>query len=275
MSRLIEDRLAAALDARAELVTPQDLRPLEVPTPRRRPPVGVLLLAAAASAAVIATPFLLEDGSRTTPSPGPAGSPSAGVSEPAEPEPSEASETPAVPADAIVVDRQRADVDGDGRPDKVRLLSHSTYPEDPAEGSVEVTLASGGTGVAAVPFGYPGLKPAFDINGDGREQVLLSHTEGGDAAQLLVYTWHEGGLVLTQQEGKAPLGFEEGGTYVAGYYTDDRGLISWESRDAGGATFEVDEWSWAVDGERLVPTPAGTRCKDIGQEPPRPCGDGS
>ncbi len=53
-----------------------------------------------------------------------------------------------MPADAIVVDRQQADVDGDGRPDRVRLLSHSTYPEDPAEGSVEVSLGSGETSVA-------------------------------------------------------------------------------------------------------------------------------
>ena len=275
MSSLIEDRLAAALDARAELVTPQDLRPLEVPkTPRLGAPAraGVLLLAAAAAtAAVVAAPFVLDGSDGRSPEHGPAGPPSGSVSEPTEPEPTEPSESPAVPADATVVDRQTADVDGDGRPDRVRLLSHSTYPEDPAEGSVEVTLASGETSVAAVPFGYLGpLKPSLDVNGDGREQVLLSHTEGGDSAQLLVYTWHEDGLVLARQEGDAPLATVADG--VSGYYTDDRGLVSWSSRGpVGGTTYEVEEWTWSVDGDRLVPTPAGTRCKDIGTQPPRPC----
>ncbi len=122
-----------------------------------------------------------------------------------------------------------------------------------------------------MPFGYLGpLKPAFDVNGDGREQVLLSHTQGGDFAQLLVYTWHEDGLVLARQEGAAPLATEADGV-VAGYYTDDRGLVSWLRRDpVGGTTYEVQEWTWSVDGDRLVPTPAGKRCKDIGTRRPGP-----
>lgn len=271
MSSTIEERLAAALDARAELVTPQDLRPLEVPKPpRRHVRTGLLLLTAAATAAVVATPFVLEDGGGTTQSPGPAGPPSGAVSEPTEPEPAEPSEQPAVPADAIVVGRQKADLDGDGRPDRVRLLLDSPSPDEPGDGFVAVTLAAGGTSVAEMPFGYPGLKPAFDINGDGREQVLLSNTQGGDFSQVLVYTWHEDGLVLARQEGAAPLATEADG--VSGYYTDDRGLVSWLSRDeAGGTTYEVQEWTWSVDGDRLVPTPAGIRCKDVGTQPPRPC----
>jgi len=274
MSSTIEECLAAALDARAELVTPQDLRPLEVPKqPRRHVRTGVLLLAAAATAAVVATPFVLEDGVGTTPAPDPAGPPSGVVSEPTEPEPPEPSEpeSPAVPADTIVVDRQKADVDGDGSPDRVRLLLDSPSPDEPGDGFVEVTLAAGRTSVAEMPFGYPGLRPPFDINGDGREQVLLRHTQGGDFAQLLVYTWHEDGLVLARQEGAAPLATEADG--VSGHYTDDRGLVSWLSRahEAGGATYEVQEWTWSVDGDRLVPTPAGIRCKDIGTQPPRPC----
>ena len=276
MSSTIEDRLVAALEARAELVTPQDLRPLEVPaTPRRHARAGVLLLAAAATVAVVATPFVLEGGGDLSPEPGPAGPPSVGVSKPAEPEPTKPSDTPTVPADVVVVGRQKADVDGDGRPDRVRLLLQGSDLENPGDGFVEVSLATGATGVAEVPFGYPGpLKPAFDINGDGREQVLLSHTEGGDAAVLLVYTWHEGGLVLTRREGDAPLATAlDGQGAAAGYYTGDRGLISWSRLDpVGGSTYQVEEWSWSVDGDRLVSTPAGKGCVDVTtDDPPQPC----
>src|SRR5512139_2143900 len=276
MSSTIEDRLVAALEARAELVTPQDLRPLEVPaTPRRHARAGVLLLAAAATIAVVATPFVLEGGGDLSPEPGPAGPPSVGVSEPAEPEPTEPSDTPTVPTDAVVVGRQKADVDGDGRPDRVRLLLQGSDPENPSDGFVEVSLATGATGVAEVPFGYPGpLKPAFDINDDGREQVLLSHTEGGDAASLLVYTWQDGGLVLARRQGDAPLAVAlDGQGAAAGYYTDDRGLTSWSRLDpVGGSTYQVEEWSWSVDGDRLVSTPAGRGCVDVTtDDPPQPC----
>jgi hypothetical protein len=283
MNSTIEDRLAAALDARAELVRHEDLRPLEVPTtPRMGAPAraGVLLLAAAAAtAAVVATPFVLDGSDGRAPEHGPAQTPSAGVSEPSEPsepepsKPSEASETPVVPADAIVVDRQQADVDGDGRPDRVRLLLDGPSAQDWGVGFVEASLAAGGTAVAEVPEGYPGLEPAFDLNDDGREQVLLSYTQGGDSAQLLVYTWHDGGLVLAQKEGDAPLGWEEFEGQMVGYYTDDRGLVSWlRGKSVGGSTYEVEQWSWAVDGDRLVPTPVASACFDVLTDAqPRPC----
>lgn len=281
MSSTIEERLAAALDARAEHVTPQDLRPLEVPKrPRLGAPAraGVLLLAAAAAtAAVVAAPFVLEGSDGRSPEHGPAGPPSGVVSEPTDPEPTEPSEpeSPAVPADVIVMDRERADVDGDGRQDRVRLLLDSPNSDEPGDGFVEVTLAAGATSVAEMPFGYPGpLKPPFDINGDGREQVMLSHTQGGDSAALLVYSWYDGELVLTRTTGNAPLALElDGEGTVVHYYTDDRGLISWIRRDpVGGSTYNVQEWSWSVDGDRLVPTPARTRCVDLrAEEPPGPC----
>lgn len=273
MRGIVEDRLAAALEARAELVAPEDLRPIEIP-PRGRLPVGVLLLAAAATAAVIAAPFLVEDGSRTAPSYGPAGSPSVGTSQSSESEPTDPPESHSLPADLLEVARQRADVDGDGRPDQVRVLVDAPTPNEPGGGFVEVSLAAGGTGVAEAPFGYLGpVEPALDVNGDGRDQVLVGHTPGGDSSRLLVFTWHEDDLVLTTTEGKAPLGSEESGNYVAGYYTQDRGLFSWSTRDLVGPTHTIEEWSWSVDGDRLVPTPVGMSCvRNIGpNEPTRPC----
>lgn len=279
MSRAIEDRLVAALDARAELVRPEDLGPIQVPERPRRPRRGVvLLLAAAASAAAVGAPFVL-GGGEASPEPDPTG-PSSVVSSPSEPAPSESAPSESTPAtttsDLVVADRQRADVDGDGRPDEVRLMLDSTQ-EEPSAGVVEVSLAAGGTGSAEVPLGYPSLLPAFDINGDGHDQVLLSHTAGGDSAQLLVYTWYDGGLVLARVDGDAPLALDlDGQGRVNHYYTDDNGLFSWRRLapvdPAGGPRFHVEQWSWAVDGDRLVPTPAAAGCVDVtSQDPPRRC----
>jgi hypothetical protein len=176
------------------------------------------------------------------------------------------------------VDRQRADVDGDGRPDRVRLMSNSPNTQEPGDGVIEVSLASGETGVAEVPFGYQGpLLPPFDVGGDGREQVLLSHTQGGDSAQLFVFTWHEDGLVRLEAPRNAPLVLElDGEGKAAHYYTDGRGLFSWLRLDPleppGGPWFHVKEWLWSVDGDRLVPTPAGSACVDATSDaPPQPC----
>jgi len=275
MSSTIEDRLVAALEARAELVTPEDLGPIEVPG-RPRPRRGaVLLLAAAATAAVVTVPLVLERDGGLSPEPGAAGSPSVGVSEP--PESEAPSEPPAVPRDMAVVDRQRADVDGDGRPDRVRLMSDSATSQEPGDGLVQVFLASGATGVAEVPFGYLTLLPALDINGDGHEQVRLSHTEGGDSARLLVYTWHKDGLVRLEAPRDVPFALElDGEGKVAHYYADDRGFFSWlrlEPVDPpGGSWFRVEQWSWSVDGDRLVPTPAEDGCVDAtSEDPPQRC----
>ncbi|HSE72399.1 MAG TPA: hypothetical protein VLA97_16655, partial [Nocardioidaceae bacterium] len=227
--------------------------------------------------------FLVGGEAGTAPEPEPAAPPSV-VATPTEPGPTGAapseqpSEQPSEPSDGVVTDRQRADVDGDGRPDEVRVLLHGSTPDEPATGTVEVTLASGATGAAEMPFGYPPrLLPAFDVNGDGREQVLMSHTAGGDSAQLLVYTWHEDGLVQAEVEGDAPLALElDGQGTVAHYYVDDRGLFSWRRLDpvdlSGGSRFTVEQWKWSVEGDRLRPTPSAEGCVDVtGTEPPGPC----
>jgi hypothetical protein len=69
-----EDRLVAALQARAEQVRPEDLAPLVTPeTVRGRPRRGAYALAAAAIAAVVAAPFAVDAVRDTSaPEPGPA-----------------------------------------------------------------------------------------------------------------------------------------------------------------------------------------------------------
>ncbi|WP_151083792.1 hypothetical protein [Nocardioides cynanchi] len=114
MSTQIEDRLTAALTARADLVQPEDLRHLTLPAPQsppawRRP--AVLALVAAAAAAAIAVPVLLKGDHRTDrPLP-----PSTGIPTP--------------------VQSLSGDVDGDGRPDRLRTSGQTltvTLAADPS-----------------------------------------------------------------------------------------------------------------------------------------------
>ncbi len=278
MSSLIEDRLVAALEARAELVTQEDLAPIEIPDAPRRPGRStVVLLVAAATAAVIATPFILNAGEGDS-SPDPTHTPSVNVTDPTtEPSPPEPTQTEEIPdlRDATVAGRQQADVDGDGRPDQVKLVT-GTLPNGGMGGTVEVSLASGETGSAAVPQDYyVSLKPAYDINQDGRQQVLVS-ASGGDEAALIVYTWYDEGLVRAAS-GQAPLalGLDGQGKY-AHYYTDDRGLISWLRQDlvgpASDSTYRVKQWSWSLDANRLVSTPLADGCVDVTtQDLPQRC----
>ncbi|HSS68152.1 MAG TPA: hypothetical protein VLK34_06335, partial [Nocardioidaceae bacterium] len=141
MSATIEDRLGAALEARAELVTSDDLRPLAVPD---RPAHGrrrtVLVVSAAAAGVVaITAPFVIARLASSHPDGGPIGP------LPTPPSATQASEQPTDAGDVIA--RQQADVDGDGRPDDVRVVVTARRGGG-SEGVVEVTLASGDTGSA-------------------------------------------------------------------------------------------------------------------------------
>jgi hypothetical protein len=291
MSSSIEDRLAAALEAQADLVTAQDLGPIEVPHRSRRPRTStVLLLAAAACAAVVATPFVIRAVDGSSPSPGPSGTPTAGVTEPSPSDPTQSGPTQSGPTSSestesdpstdvrgiTLADPQRADVDGDGRPDDVRLMLGSTR-DGLDGGSVDVTLAAGGTSSTELPVGYLSdqLLPAYDINGDGHDQVLLK-LSGGDESSLLVYTWYDGSLVLAKTPRSAPLavGSEDEHGLMYNYFFDD-GLFSWlrqDPVDPAGATYHVKEWSWSVHGDQLVPTSVGQRCLDVTtQDAPQQC----
>jgi hypothetical protein len=278
MSTVLEDRLGAALEARAELVTTGDLRPLEVPdTPARGRRRTAILLCAAAAAVVVGASFALARVMDGSGSPRPTVRPTQTAPGPSEP--TATTEAPRhLREDAIIVAQQHADLDGDGQPDHVWVIVGSR-PFDEEGGTVEVTLATGATDAAPLPPSYtPKLLPALDINGDGHEQLMLSATAGGDEAQLLVYTWFDDGLVRAHADGTAPLalGLDGQGTYADYYRDDDRGLVSWlrgDPVDPGGwPMFTVDQWSWAVDGDRLVATPIGQACVDAtAQRPPSPC----
>jgi hypothetical protein len=227
----------------------------------------VVVSAIAATAAGIVVPFALRSGGGDVPVVQPDARTAGAFASPAE------------LSEMVLADRQQADVDGDGRIDEVRLLRAPTQrDDDPANGSVEVVLADGATLSASVPVGYfSKLQPPVDINGDGRDQVLLDFTAGGDSAPLLIYGLHDGRLVQLRADVDVPLGLGMDGPITGSdYYVDATRLYSWLRTDpfeAGRTVYKVETWKWSVEGDRLMATPLGEGCVDITTEdPPQPCG---
>lgn len=255
MSTLMEDRLAAALRARAGQVRPEDLRPLDVPAAgmrrsRRRTAV-VAGLAAAAVAAAVAGPLLL-GGQDGTGSPQPSG--------PTEPGPTG---SPAPPLGEVT-----ADVDGDGRDDRARLV------EEAVATLLVVDLASGDRGVARVPAGVPGtVLTAGDLgSGPGAELVVPVSNRPHDLP--VVYTWLDAaGLVEAT--------YPDSG--VEGWRADvpqnrwtvrENGLRTWEAESIPGDG-RYPYWDWSVDGRaRLRPGPVRLGCASP-EDAPAPCRGGA
>ncbi len=146
-----EDRLVAALQARADQVRPEDLTPFVTPEPARsRPRWGAYALAAAAVAAVVAAPFAVDALRQHVRAGAGAGRP---VGEPG-------AEPGAEPVRRRLTDRGRraegqaphrrgtADVDGDRQPDAVTMTYRTGRGIPYIDVHVTVTLAAGGTSTA-------------------------------------------------------------------------------------------------------------------------------
>lgn len=304
MSSRIEDRLAAALEARADLVTPEDLRPVAVPPVRSRAPrAAVLLLAAAAVSAAVAAPFALHGRTGSAPPPGPAGSPSAVESS--------QGATPTGPTEPRTIrdlrpvqgpDTVRADLDGDGRRDLVRLTVKPDVGNAP--GTVVRVEITGQPGNPMETYlssarGPERLLQVVELGRDGRQQVLALRQDDGFAA-LTVVGWDANGDSATLLYPHGRLRLEAGSDArgrESGFYVDEDGLHSWRTVEpvaaAGPTRVEIEEWSWSVrydlpvdvaQGEGpdatfetqpihsgLVPTSDGVRCGDISTEAADPC----
>jgi hypothetical protein len=159
----VEQRLRNALNARAELVQPEDLNLNPVLEPPE-PEVGrwwqhpsAYLLVAAVAVIVIALPLLAlaatNPGGKSR-DPGPAESPTN-------------TETMTDPT-PIEVDQDTADVDGDGTPDQIRVLS--TEAPDAVVPDFEVTVELSETGMTvSYPVGqYGEVRIGATANIDGR-----------------------------------------------------------------------------------------------------------
>ncbi len=279
-----EDRLVAALQARAEQVRSEDLTPLVTPEPvRRRPRWGAYALAAAAIAAVVAAPFAV-DALRDTsaPEPGPAGPSVSPVPSPSA-DASVGPTQPATPQGRLHTVRGTADVDGDGQPDAV-TVTYRTGPELPyIEVHVSVALASGSVSTATSEAAWgPRLQQPLDINGDGRQLVVL-RSEGGDSDTPQLFAYRQGRLQrLAYAYQSPPLsnGVDADGRVFRWWFDGQERLFTARSTQplGGDNNVQVEVYRWTVKpapggGPVLGATRlAGTQCFDlVNDETPHPC----
>lgn len=219
MSTLMEDRLTAALQARADQVQPEDLRPLDVPTVRRLPkrPFWGVLAAAAATAAIL-VPLAFDGGESARPAPAPSTEQAS----------------------------FRGDVDGDGTDDLVRLDRSNLLRVDLAVGArIESQLDSGAELMGLADLGVSGLAVVLDAGGGV-----------GDAAVLRVV---DGDLFPVSTGDREWIGRAEGQTFwvadrrlYTGMYDPqhlDREVVavtvrSWTMPDDFLSSEEVGRWCW-------------------------------
>lgn len=285
--RSIEQQVAAALAAEAEQVRAADLAPLVVPAPvggrlraLRTGSAWAPVLAAAAAAAVVASVVVLPgvlggDDGAVRPAP-PAGSrPAAPSTAPSETTAGPEEGTAEDPVPSAVVEELRADVDGDGREDRVRFLAADRRDEEPVAQAVEVRTATGARSLVALEPAYlPTVLPPAELGGAPGEELLLRLTGGGDGAAVLVLTWVDGALERAVPTGRQPLLLALGGNgVVASTWVDDQGLGSWLLVDPQGTGREADLWRWSLAGTTLTAARAGTACTDPGDPDvaPYPC----
>lgn len=267
----IEDRLSAALEARAEQVQPEDLRPADVPAQRasvtwlRHP--ATYVAAAAACAAVIATPFLMNAGDGgSEPSPAPSVVPS---------------ERPAqedVGGDwPIEFPSDPVDVDGDGVKDQLRLRQEPGEPLVGPQVRIEVDLSATGDsvfGVFASLGSLVNVAYAADLDADGDRELVVFRDRGLNLPHA-VLALRDGRLVEVEQP-DAPLLVTgnipaEGGTdRDSRVWTKGGALYSYLSVDSfsGGEpldlplVYPVEVTQWTLEGDVLVPREVARQCVD-------------
>ena len=158
------------------------------------------------------------------------------------------------------------DLDGDGSPDELHV---DTLPNtDGVTTSYEVwaRLTSTGKVVSSQMTGetpnYVSFKGVVDADGDGRDEIVLLITPGGDLA-----TAHVHGLVgrnlqlLEWPDDTASLHVYESGDDADNIWILDDRLLSGATTNAGA---DWRMWEWTRDGPSLFPTSLGTFC---GEQP--------
>lgn len=230
MSTLIEDRLTAALRARAEQVGQEDLGLLELPATSRRSWRPVLAgLAAAATVAAVAVPLALQGSDDARPAP-PASS---------------ATSSPSTVATPFTeTSRAEGDVDGDGADDLVRTDESGLVRVDLANGrraELQQPLGSSIEGLAEM--GTPGLAVVVGI-------------DSGDERPAHVLRWVDGGLEEVAPDGDAWIGSRAGQTF----WVEDRVLYTGTFEGPLDEQVRVRTRAWELRDGRLQSNPMGERC---------------
>ncbi|MBC2934044.1 hypothetical protein [Nocardioides sp. zg-1228] len=292
----IEDRLRAALAARAELVRPEDLAPPAPVAPLRPRWRSPWVLLATAAAVLLVLGIVVQGLGRDTRSDDVAPRPDAPEVE--------------LPADVgrdwkadDLSSPARLDLDGDGVKEKVQFLAERTKDYD---GRIRIQTIVSSTGREAYgiaelgsTIGTTALEPV-DADGDGDQELVLYYDDLGEGGpgglgHPLVFDLRAGLLVQAVPEepdllvrGYVPVGGSETEHYrmvhLHDYWIEDGELWSSRSVDAyaeGGMsllrpeTIVVDAWRWGLDDDGVLrATGAGCLRMGLGQpSPDRPCGD--
>lgn len=180
-------------------------------------------------------------------------------------------------------DRARADVDGDGAADIIRVQVPKADADQGQDVSMvskdvrlQVELAAGATD--ELRFGEtlaPTISGTPDLDGNGTAEVVLSFS-GGDAGWLKVFTWDGDTVVQAEPATGSPADLvHDGGLYTEAEVVSsalvDGGLISWVPTGDTSTPIEVRVWTWQLDENRLVATEVEqVQCMSPGQYP-KPC----
>ena len=293
-----EDRLRAALAARAELVRPEDLAPLAPVVPLRpRWQSPWVLLATAAVVLLVLGVVLRVVG----PDP---------RSDRIAPKPDESRVELELPADVgrdwtadDISTPARLDLDGDGTKEKVVFLGEPAEDFD-GRTRMQTTLSSTGEeayGIAELGTTIgTGALPPIDADGDGDQELVLWRDESYSGPYLgsfpLVFDLRDGLLVQAVPDepellvrGQVPVPGTKTEHYEMvheqDYWVDDGAL--WSSRSVNAyATGNMtivkpmvtvrDAWTWRLAADGLLEhVDAGCLRYDVMVESPEPCDEGA
>ena len=277
----VEDRLTAALAARADLVRAEDLRYAEPPSsaPSRLPRVAAYTLAAAACGAAVAAPFVLGGGpgdeatdlppatQQPTPTPTPGPSPNG-------------DDVPGGGWTEVYSYPRAYDVDGDGAADRVVVRTEVAESLPPGTRRVEVHLTTGG--VAAVLLDYATydltMVEPVELDDESGDEVL--YYRGTETQEIGVLDLVDGALVdLEVPDDPGLTSQPDAGFRARGWFVDDLVLHSYRTVDGGfvpgtsvsaAPPHDVDVWTWRLTGGELEVAPEGRQCWD-GADEIQPC----
>ena len=288
-----EDRLIAALAARAGQVQPEDLRAPELPEPTpavsflRRPAAYAVGIAAAAAA--IAAPFVIGGlGPDDAPVPPTTQSPSPTPSLSLEPQPDIGGDWPAT-------QRLDADLDGDGTAEKVRVRADGDrYTAERLR--LEAELSGSGEqvfGVLAIGGVDYHLTDWLDVDTDGDQELLVwvGNPDERPEADLRVVELIDGQLVQLEQTGDVEI--QSGPVldrkvddrvslmFQTAWWVDDGNLYSTRSvrsypfrgmTQSVPTVYRADVWTWQqVEPGVLSPVPQEPGCMSVrGHAGPEP-----
>ncbi|MET0525471.1 MAG: hypothetical protein ABWZ91_11755 [Nocardioides sp.] len=194
----------------------------------------------------------------------------------AEPEPVAARSSaarPAAPASEnehwAIHDRARADIDGDGTKEELRIRAPRRFAR-PYPVQVVVQHADGSTSVTPLPHQpFATFWIPADVGGESGQEVFVLR----EAPERLftVLTWRAGRLVPLSTPPGRPVSDDFDGRHVRAFWAEDGTLWGYRSIDRVSfhwdwvdvpATYAVRAWQWRAQGTRLRVLPQGRFCVD-------------